>query len=273
MDSLTLAHYEKIEAYLPVNLLSFSGFFIAFGVILFFILFRYFFMVGGVYLLYWNKNTFSLPGINLHDKVLPERQVRNEIKWSIVSSFVFAFSGLLLGLLWQAGLTQFYVKFDQYGYLYLFFSFILYTLVHEVYFYFTHVWMHKPSIYSTVHAIHHASVKTSPWASFSFHPWEAVIHAAFLPLMVMWLPIHPLVVIFYLTFMTITAISNHLGVEVIPFKWARSLFISGEHHSLHHRRMRINFGLYYTFIDRYMGTDAQNKHANNQIANMEKSHE
>ncbi len=273
LESLTLEHYEKIDSYIPVNLLSFTGFIIAFAVVLSFILVRYFLMVGGAYSVYWKNKPFSLPGFILHDKSLPTEQIKNEIKWSLVSSFIFAFSGVFLGLLWQAGFTQFYVKFDQYGLWYLPLSFFLYTLVHEFYFYFTHVWMHKPSIYSKVHAVHHASVKISPWASFSFHPLEAIVHAAFLPVMVLWLPIHPLVVICYLTFMTITAISNHLGVEVIPFEWARKLFISGEHHSKHHRKMKINYGLYYTFIDRIMGTEAHNNNTNNQLSNMGKSYE
>ena len=155
------------------------------------------------------------------------------------------------------GLSQIYLSFDEYGLWYLPVSFVLYSLVHEAYFYFTHIWMHQPKYYRTVHLVHHLSVKTSPWASFSFHPWEASVHAAFLPVMVLWLPVHPTVLISYLTFMTLTAISNHLGVEVIPFKLIKDQFISGEHHGIHHKKANCNFGLYYTFIGKLFGTDSE----------------
>lgn len=251
MKILTFDHYQRLESYLPVDLLSWCGFLIGFVVVLVFILFRYFLLAGGAYMLYWKRRTL------LHDKGLSKNQVKDEIKWSLVSSFIFALSGIVLGILWQLGLTKIYLKFDEYGWWYLIVSFFIYTLVHEVYFYFTHVLMHMPSFYKKIHAVHHASVKTTPWASFSFHPWEAIVHATFLPIMVLWIPIHPLTLICYLTFMTITAISNHLGAEIISKLWIKSFFISGEHHLFHHKKMKKNFGLYYTFMDRIMGTEGK----------------
>lgn len=255
MKSFSLEHYEKLESYIPVDLLSTSGFLLAFLVICFFIVFRYFLLVGAAYFIYWRKIPFSLPGKVLHDKELPKKQIANEIRYSLISSLIFALSGLILGILWQEGLTQIYTKFNEFSLWYLALSFVVLTIIHEVYFYFTHVWMHKPGLYQKIHAVHHASVKTSPWASFSFHPYEAIVHAVFLPLMAVVIPLHPVIIIVYLTFMTLTAISNHLGVEIIGYKWMRDLFISGEHHSLHHKRMKINFGLYYTFMDKIMGTE------------------
>ena len=106
-----------------------------------------------------------------------------------------------------------------------------------------------------MHAVHHFSSKTSPWASFSFHPYEALVHATFLPVLVCFVPIHPTVILFYLTFMTLTAISNHLGVELLKPKILQSIFISGTHHAFHHKDYRSNFGLYYRFMDQWMGSD------------------
>ncbi|MBC75953.1 MAG: sterol desaturase [Halobacteriovoraceae bacterium] len=250
---LTLSHFESYSSYIPIDLLDLGNATIAFCVILGFILGRYFLMVGSAYFVFWKSKAF---GVHLHDFKLPKNQIRKEIGWSMVSSFLFAISGLALGLLWQAGVTQIYLDLNEYGLLYLPLSFFLYSLVHEVYFYFTHVWMHRPWVYQRVHAVHHSSVKTSPFASFSFHPYEAFIHAVFLPIMVVIVPIHPLVLLSYLTFMTLTAISNHLGIELIPFKVVRQNFISGGHHFIHHRKMKYNFGLYYTFMDKVMGTEA-----------------
>ncbi|MCO4756077.1 MAG: sterol desaturase family protein [Bacteriovoracaceae bacterium] len=162
----------------------------------------------------------------------------------------------MIGILWQLGLSKIYLNFNMLSIYYLPLSFLIYALAHEFYFYFTHVWMHRPRVYRNVHAVHHQSIKTTPFASFSFHPLEALVHAAFLPIMVMLIPIHPVVIIGYLIFMTVTAISNHLGVEVITSSHIKKHFISGEHHAKHHRLMKYNFGLYFTFMDRLMGTEA-----------------
>lgn len=252
---MTLDHFEKIESYLPVSLVDPLNFLLAFAVVIFFILFRYFLMVGSAYALFWKTNFLKHKVQKLHDKNLPEQQVRLEISYSLLSSVIFALSGVVMGLLWQLGYTQIYTSFDQFGYWYLPASFFIYSLVHEFYFYYTHVWMHRPKVYKRVHRIHHLSVKTSPWASFSFHPWEALVHASFIPVLVVFVPIHPVVIISYLTFMTVTAISNHLGVELIPFKVVKDQFISGEHHSTHHTKLNYNYGLYYTFLDKISGTE------------------
>ena len=268
MSSLTLSHYEKLDSYIPVDLLTFKGFLISFFVVLFFILVRYFVLVGGAYKLLWGQTTF---GKVLHDCNLPKGQISLEIKWSLVSSFIFAISGVVLGVLWQLNLSRLYLPFDQYSIWYLPISFIIYTLFHEIYFYLTHVWMHRSSVYKKVHYVHHLSVKTSPFASFSFHPYEAIVHAVFLPMMILIVPVHPVVIIFYLTFMTITAISNHLGKELISFTFIKKHFISGEHHSLHHQKMKYNYGLYYTFMDKIMGTEESSFKNTKNI--MEKSYE
>lgn len=252
---MNLTYLEKMESYIPVNLFNLSHLVGAIGIMTFFILLRYFLLVGSAYYVFWKTSFLKSKTQTLHNQVLPQGQMKTELLYSVVSSFIFALSGLVIGMSWQGGHTQIYTEFSYYGHWYLPCSFLLYGLVHEFYFYYTHIWMHKPKIYKKVHKIHHISVKTSPWASFSFHPWEALVHAAFLPLLVFIIPIHPVVILSYLTFMTVTAISNHLGVELIPFKMVKNYFISGEHHSIHHRKLNYNYGLYYTFLDKLSGTE------------------
>ena len=249
-----LSHFEKMESYIPIDLLSLKGFAIANLVMLGFIIMRYFVMVFPFYFLFWKKRIAKSRVSYLHDQMVKNDQINSEIKWSLSSSFIFAFSGYLIGVAWQQGWSQIYLQFDEYPLWYLLLSFILYSLVHEIYFYWTHVWMHIPKIYRRIHSIHHYSVKTSPWASFSFHPYEAVVHAIFLPIFVCVIPIHPVVILLYLTFMTVTAISNHLGVELLFPKILRKYFISGTHHAVHHEKFRFNYGLYYCFMDQLMGT-------------------
>lgn len=248
-EHYSLNHFETYSSYIPegFELLSLYGFLLTNLVLSGFIIFRYFLIVLPFHYLRFKKVGESAK--------LKQKQIQHEIKYSLLSTIFFSLSGYCVALLWDLGFTQIYLKFDTYGYIYLPVSFILFTLIHEFYFYFTHVWMHKPQVFKKVHSVHHFSNPASPWASFSFHPYECMIHAAFLPLMVLVLPIHPTVLIGYLTFMTLTAIFNHLGYEILPFKFINKYFISGTHHGLHHKYYNGNYGLYFCFIDQWMKTE------------------
>lgn len=253
LSNFTVNHFEKIESYIPFQTISFSDGLIIFTITFLVILFRYLSLVYLSFLIFWIKKIKN--NFKVHDFKIKDNQISHEIKWSLVSTFIFSFFALIMAFLWKNNLTQIYLKFDQYSIWYLPVSFLIYSLMHEFYFYFTHLWMHRPGIYARVHAVHHYSRKVSPWASFSFHPYETVIQALFLPLMICIVPIHPVVAVTYLTFMTLTAISNHLGVEIMPKKYFEKWFISGAHHSIHHEKFTSNYGLYYTFLDKFFKTE------------------
>jgi sterol desaturase/sphingolipid hydroxylase (fatty acid hydroxylase superfamily) len=63
--------------------------------------------------------------------------------------------------------------------------------------------------------------------------------------------------------MTISAIINHGAVEIYPkserLGWIQKWIIGATHHDLHHRKFLFNYGLYFTFWDRIMGTEHDNK--------------
>ncbi len=249
----SLDHYQKIDSYLPINLSTASGFAMAFLVIYGFIVIRYIVAVAPFYFYFWPQR--NLKSGYLHNGAFAKNQISTEIKYSFISSLIFAFAGVLIGWLWQNEWTLIYIDLKALGLIYLPISFLLLSLSHEVYFYFTHRWMHHKKIFKHIHYIHHLSKNTSPWASFSFHPFEAIVLAAYLPLAVLVIPLHPLVIIFYMVFMTLTAISNHLGVEIIRQPKLLKYFISGTHHAAHHQNYNVNFGLYYCFIDRLCKTE------------------
>lgn len=248
-------HFEKWESYIPIDLTQPMNFLIACGVVYFFIAFRYFLIVFPFYWIAWKKNWLK----NKIYKDLPGRdQILTEVRWSLITSVIFAVSGVFIGYMWQVGHTKIYLKFDEYPLWWMPLSFFVLSLIHEFYFYFSHRLMHHPSLYRTVHKVHHLSLKPSPWASFSFHPIESLIEALILPLMLMFIPVHPVVFLSYLTFMTLSAIVNHLGFEVLPkgssTHWFGKWLISGTHHSQHHKYFTCNYGLYFTFLDRWLKT-------------------
>jgi sterol desaturase/sphingolipid hydroxylase (fatty acid hydroxylase superfamily) len=192
-----------------------------------------------------------------HDR----KQFLSELKWSMVSSGIFAFSGVFMGWLYLKGYTKIYLEWDLHGWWYLPVSLVVVMLVHETYYYWLHRWMHQPKIYRIVHKVHHDSHVTSPWTAFSFHPWEALIQAVFLPVVLMIVPMHAVVLLVLLTIMTLSGFINHLGYELYPEGhethpvWGQ--IIGASHHARHHKQFRYNFGLYFTFWDKFMGTEAR----------------
>lgn len=243
-------HFEKLSSYLPISLLTPNAFMVAFLVVFAFIVFRYFLFVGVFYLFFWKtKLSIKAPLYSLANK---EKQIQMEIFYSVLTSLVFAFFGVVTGLLWELGYTQIYLEFNTYPLWYMPLSLILFSLVHEIWFYVTHRWMHRPKIFKIFHKVHHLSKEPSPWASFSFHPLEALVESIILPLMVLIIPIHPTMFILYLTLMTFSAINNHLGIELFKNP---GLLISAKHHSDHHRYFNCNYGLYFRFLDIWLKTE------------------
>ena len=250
-----LSHFEKIESYIPIDLISFEGAVVGFLFLFFVVSFRYFLISAPLYFLLWKSDLMKTSAV--HNLRIKPGQIKSEIKWSLIASFIFAFTALVTGVLWQQGYTKIYVVFSSQDWWYVPLSFSTLLVVHELYFYFTHVWMHQPRVFKAVHQIHHRSVKPSPFASFSFHPYETLVHAAFLPVMVLILPLHPLTLIAYMTLMTLAAVSNHSGFEVLHPKFLRKFLISGEHHNAHHKHYTCNFGLYFCLIDQIFKTEKE----------------
>lgn len=252
-------HFETLESYLPFSLLVPSNFVLATVTLTAIVALRYFLFVGLAWLVLYRKTPASWTTRLIYSKQ-PNRDTQIfEIKWSMANALVFGVSGVLLGLMWELGLTRIYLKFNEFGIWYLPVSFVLMSVVHDFYFYITHRALHIPWLYRRYHSTHHKSLEPSPWASFSFHPAEGLLQAAALPLMVVLLPVHPTVLLAYLTMMTASAIINHLGYEVLPRNsmglWLGRWLVTGTHHAEHHKYFRTNYGLFFTFWDRVLKTE------------------
>jgi sterol desaturase/sphingolipid hydroxylase (fatty acid hydroxylase superfamily) len=192
----------------------------------------------------------------------PERAlIRHEIFASLVSSPIYALPAAAVLVLWQHGGTAIYTDIGRYGWVYLAFSGLLYLALQDMYYYWLHRAMHGRRFYRWCHAGHHRSREPTPFASFSFDAAEAAMTAWFLPALAMVIPINAYLILFLLTLMTIAAILNHSGWELIPASWLRGAIgrwmITASHHSLHHTRFRCNYGLYFRAWDRLMGTDRE----------------
>ncbi|MFT4565616.1 MAG: lathosterol oxidase [Saprospiraceae bacterium] len=235
---------------------TFLYLFTIFSVIIFL---RYIFLSSLYQKMVYDKIAVFIPSRIISSKYPKDQQVR-EIIWSGISSILFAIIGVLMIMAWQSGITRIYTDWATYPLWYIPISGLLALLMHETYYYWLHRWFHHPSVYRYLHKVHHDSINTSVWTSFSFHPIESILQAIIIPLITFVIPMHLSVLLFLLIFMTISAIINHAGVEIFPASWFNhplcKYFIGSTHHDLHHRRFTKNYGLYFTFWDRWMGTES-----------------
>ena len=82
--------------------------------------------------------------------------------------------------------------------------------------------------------------------------------ALFVPLVAFFLPLHEVVLFVFLAIMIVRNAMGHAGVEFHPRGWVDGpcdIFTTVTHHDLHHQRARGNYGLYFTWWDRLMGTE------------------
>jgi len=221
---------------------------------------RYLLIAGLFYAVFyrWSKAKWQKRKINQRD--YKKDQFRKEVGWSMITAGIFAVTGALMGLLWQKGYTKIYTDINAYPVWWLPVSLAIALFVHETYYYWLHRWMHHPAIFRVVHKVHHDSNITSPWTAFSFHPLEGLLQAAFLPVLLMVLPMQLYVLIIHLTIMTFSSVVNHLDIEVYPKNFHKNLLgkwlIGATHHSLHHKQFRYNYGLYFTFWDKWKKTES-----------------
>lgn len=238
-----------------------SGFWILMLTLIFFAVItgRYFLVAGLFYFIFyvWFPDKWKERKIN--PKAYDRKQLKKEIKWSMISAFIFSAAGTITVILWQKGFTKVYTEINEYGWWYLPVSLMVFMLLQETYYYWMHRWMHIPSVFRIVHKVHHDSKIASPFTAFSFHPIEGLLQAIFLPILLMVLPMHYYVIILLLVIMTFSSVINHLDIEIYPkshFNFLGSWLIGATHHSLHHKQFKYNYGLYFTFWDKIEKTES-----------------
>ena len=182
-------------------------------------------------------------------------QVGREIFWSAISIMIIS---ALLTVTWYAagqGWIKSYLDINQYSLWWLAISVLVMALVHDSYYYWAHRGMHHPSVFRYVHKLHHGFTNPTPFASYAFHPLEAVVEVAwFLPLAAV-VPLHPLAVGIYIFVLTVLNVISHLGYEFYR-PGVGQWFITSTHHNMHHSRAKGHFMLYFNFWDKWMGTNA-----------------
>ena len=221
---------------------------------------RYLLAAGLFYLIFYLWYPKQWVHRKINTRPYKKEQFKREVRWSTITAFIFALCGAFGALLWQKGWLKLYVDIHDYPLWWILPSFFVSIILHETYYYWLHRWMHHPKIFHVIHKIHHDSNITSPWTAFSFHPLEGFLQAIFLPLLLVFMPMHLYVLIIQLTFMTLSSVVNHLDIELYPKTFQKHFIgkwlIGATHHSLHHKQFKYNFGLYFTFWDKWKNTES-----------------
>src|SRR3546814_10666355 len=77
---------------------------------------------------------------------------------------------------WQAhGWTLIHTRLSDYPLWWWPCSVLLYLLIHDTWFYWTHRWMHRPALFRRCHAVHYQRRPTTDWTALSFPPWESIV--------------------------------------------------------------------------------------------------
>jgi sterol desaturase/sphingolipid hydroxylase (fatty acid hydroxylase superfamily) len=220
---------------------------------------RYALTAGAVWLLVERLLGARLAGRRILQATRRPGQVRREFVYSLSSVVIFAANGLLVWLLAANGTVQIYADVATRGWAWWCFSLLLIIVAHDAYFYWTHRWLHQRRWFRAVHGLHHASQHPTPWTAYAFHPVEALVQAAFLPLFLLLVPMHGAAIAAFLLHMIVRNVVGHCAHELLPWRWTRRGWLRWitpvSHHHFHHARNRGNFGLYFTWWDRWCGTE------------------
>jgi len=137
-------------------------------------------------------------------------------------------------------------------------------VAHDAYFYWMHRALHHKKLFRATHLHHHKSRTPTVWTAYSFSMWEAVTESAFMPIFLLAVSLMGFdyigfAIFTFLAIMIIRNVMGHCGVEIHPAGWVDTPWLdwitTTTHHDLHHSEGRHNFGFYFTWWDRWMGTE------------------
>jgi lathosterol oxidase len=225
----------------------------------FYLSLRYLLFAGSLFLFFyvWKKRKYW--NLKIQQQFPGKKNILIEAKYSFFTVIIFGI--VVLEIMWASKnrLTLVYYPIDKYGYPYYIFSMILMVFIHDAYFYWTHRFLHWKPMFKWAHKVHHFSHNPTPFSAYSFHPFEALIEIGIVPLLVFTIPYHVTALYFFTGYTLVLNVGGHMGFEFFPkgfasnkwFKWQNT----ATHHNMHHRFVKYNYGLYFNFWDKLMGTN------------------
>jgi sterol desaturase/sphingolipid hydroxylase (fatty acid hydroxylase superfamily) len=185
------------------------------------------------------------------------KQWLHEVKWSMLAQVGFVAGLLVFGDGMSPGILA-QLNTNNVGVLVI--ASVVFVIIDDAWFYWTHRLLHANNrLYRSVHKIHHRSIDTTPLTGLSFHPLESFIINIPLAVLPIFIGVQPNFFFWAIWISTVNNIAGHNGFEWAPKWWDRvpvlRLKTPSIHHNLHHEKSRGNYGLYFSYWDRWMGTE------------------
>jgi Delta7-sterol 5-desaturase len=226
--------------------------------ILLIIVLRYFILAGLAWLVWYVWLRKKLLFKKIQYKLPQRKDYLREIGYSLITMLIFSAVPIVLLRPPIKEYTLFYTDVNQYPKLWFWLAFPIMLLLHDAYFYITHRLMHHPFLFKWFHLVHHKSVNPSPWAAFAFHPLEALVEAGIIAVFVFCIPITSYHLFFFFLFMMVYNVYGHLGWELYPKGFNKSLIgkwiNTSINHNQHHQYFKGNYGLYFLWWDKWFDT-------------------
>ena len=228
-------------------------------------LIRYLAGAGGVALAVWLGR-----GMIAHRRIQTRRaqpgEVVRELRQSLWTLVVFALVDLLTVALIVAGVIR--MAPGPGSVLAIGTQVIALIVLHDAWFYWMHRALHAPALFRVMHMAHHRSRTPTSWAAYSFATGEAVTEALVIPAMFLIIaalaPVQQWAVFIFLGHQIARNAIGHSGHELAWSGFTRNPWTgwltTTTHHDLHHSEGRHNYGLYFTWWDRWMGTEHPRYH-------------
>ena len=220
---------------------------------------RYYVLAGVAFIIFysWLRPRIAIKKIQVRFPATTDYQ--REILYSSFTILLFALIPLFL--VYNPAVkpyTQLYRNIADKGWGYYFALYPVLFVIHDTYFYWIHRLMHHPRLFRIFHLVHHRSTNPSPWAAYAFHPLEAVFELGIFVLFLFLFPIHKTHFIIFFLLSIIYNIYGHLGWELYPRGFHKTLIgkwiNTSVCHNQHHQYFTGNYGLYFLWWDRWMGT-------------------
>ncbi|GAW00772.1 C5-sterol desaturase [Lentinula edodes] len=196
----------------------------------------------------------------LHPRFLPN-QVRKEIQTSLKAFPLMT----LLTLPWflgeVRGWSKLYTNVDDMDMsligdfggwgstVYMVFSAVWFLVFTDSCIYWIHRLLHHPLLYKPLHKLHHKWIIPTPFASHAFHPVDGYLQSVPYHLYAVLFPIHRLLFLGLFVAVNFWAIFIH-DSDMITGNPLEKVINGPAHHTLHHIYFTVNYGQYFTWMDR-----------------------
>lgn len=188
----------------------------------------------------------------IDERPLRAGQVREEVRWSLVSIAIFGGYGALTLWLGTRGFATLRWELTAGGLLR---DLVVLAIWNEVHFYVCHRLLHTRWLFRHVHSVHHRSRVPTPFSTYAFHPVEATLLGSVMVLLQLFYDVSIYGAIFYpLVSLTMNTL-GHLNYSVLPGHWWSAPLRASEHHGLHHRKVQGNYGFQLPVLDQVLGTE------------------